>query len=127
MADSNRTALVVDDSKIVRKVVRKILEPLSFRVEEAENGRQALEFCGHAMPALIMLDWHMPEMDGMSFLKTLRGMAEGGRPFVIFCTTETQVEHIQAAIDAGANEYVMKPFDQEILRAKLVQIGLLDL
>jgi len=115
---------VVDDSKIVRKVTRKILEALGYEVVEAENGKVALDVYSEHRPSLIMLDWHMPEMNGLEFLKTLRAMPEGGEPVVIFCTTETELGNIQEAILSGANEYVMKPFDEDIIRGKLEQLGL---
>ncbi|MFO1242255.1 MAG: response regulator [Rickettsiales bacterium] len=121
-----KTAMVVDDSKIVRNVTKKILETLGYSVVEAENGKLALDVFTANHPSLIMLDWHMPEMDGLAFLKVLRSSTPGGdKPVVVFCTTETALNHIQEAIIAGANEYVMKPFDEEIIRGKLQQLGLL--
>lgn len=120
-----KTAMVVDDSKIVRTVTRKILETLGYSVVEAENGKIALDVFAANKPSLIMLDWHMPEMDGLAFLKVLRTVPEGDKPIVVFCTTETSLTHIQEAITCGANEYVMKPFDEDIIRGKLEQLGLL--
>jgi two-component system chemotaxis response regulator CheY len=119
-----KVALVVDDSKIVRKVTRKILEALGYLILEAENGAIALEIYQARLPELIILDWHMPVMNGLEFLKKLRALPEGDKPVVIFCTTETELSNIQEAITCGANEYVMKPFDEEIIRGKLEQLGL---
>lgn len=117
-----RLCLIVDDSSLVRKILRKILTGLGFEIDEAENGQIALEKCQSRMPAVIFLDWNMPVMDGLEFLKTLRH-TEGGRdPAVIFCTTETDVDHIQKALANGANEYLMKPFDRESLVAKLEMV-----
>lgn len=111
--------LLVDDSSLVRKIARKIFTGLGFEIDEAENGQIALEKCQSRMPDVVLLDWNMPVMDGLEFLKSLRH-TEGGRvPAVIFCTTETDVDHIQRALANGANEYLMKPFDQESLIAKL--------
>lgn len=111
--------LLVDDSSLVRKIARKIFRNLGFETDEAENGKEALDKCLCRMPDVVLLDWNMPVMDGLEFLKSLR-RSEGGRePAVIFCTTETDVDHIQRALANGANEYLMKPFDQDSLVAKL--------
>ncbi len=123
---SDRTCLVVDDSKIVRKVTRRILESFNYTIDEAEDGQEALEKCRMSMPSLIMLDWHMPVMNGLEFLKALRAEPQGNSPIVIFCTTESEFARIQEAIASGANEYVMKPFDEDIIRGKLEQLGLLS-
>ena len=120
-----RVGLIVDDSKIVRKVTRKMLESIGFTVTEAENGEIGLSEFEKVRPELILLDWHMPVLDGLAFLKRLRSSEGGEKPVVIFCTTETDISHIQEAMLAGANEYVMKPFDEEILRSKLSQLGLI--
>lgn len=120
-----KSCLVVDDSKVVRMVARKILEGFNFRIEEAENGEEAMRLCLREMPDAILLDWNMPVMSGIEFLRTLRQMEGGGDPVVVFCTTENDMGHIQEAIGAGANEYIMKPFDSEILESKFQQVGLL--
>lgn len=117
--------LVVDDSGVIRKVARKILEDLKFEVDEAENGQVALDKCKVGFPEAILLDWNMPVMSGIEFLKELRALEGGDAPVVIFCTTENDLEHIQEAIGEGANEYIMKPFDSEIVQSKFVQVGLL--
>lgn len=120
-----KTFLVVDDSRVIRNVARRILEALSFKVEEAGDGQQALDACKRAMPDAILLDWNMPVMDGIQFLRALRALPGGDAPIVLFCTTETELTKIQTAIEAGANEYIMKPFDSEIIESKLSQVGLL--
>jgi len=120
-----KTCLVVDDSKVIRKVARHILETLNFTVEEAEDGRAALDHCtgSAAMPDVVLLDWNMPVMSGMEFLRALRRHEGGDAPKVVFCTTENDIAHIRAAIEAGADEYVMKPFDRETLHSKLQIVG----
>ncbi len=116
--------LVVDDSAVIRRVARRILEGLAFRISEAEDGEKALELCRADMPDAILLDWNMPVMDGYAFLKQLRQIPGGNAPKVVFCTTENDVVHIARALHAGANEYIMKPFDREIMTAKFQEVGL---
>lgn len=120
-----KSCLIVDDSRVVRKVARRILEDLEFAIEEAADGKLAMESCLRQMPDMILLDWNMPVMNGIDFLRQLRRTPGGGDPVVVFCTTENDITHIQEAISAGANEYIMKPFDSDILQAKLAQVGLL--
>ena len=122
---SSKTCLIVDDSKVIRMVARKILQELEFKTEEAADGKEAMDACKNSMPDVVLLDWNMPVMSGIEFLRELRGMPGGAEPVVIFCTTENDIEHIQEAIEAGANEYIMKPFDSEIIQTKFVQVGLL--
>ncbi|MGE5202190.1 MAG: response regulator [Acidobacteriota bacterium] len=120
-----KSCLIVDDSKVVRKVARRILEDLHFAIEEAADGKLALEACLKHMPDVILLDWNMPVMNGIDFLRRLRGTSGGEGPVVVFCTTENDMAHIQEAIGAGANEYIMKPFDSDIIQTKFAQVGLL--
>ena len=120
-----KTCIVVDDSRVIRMVARKILEELSFTVEEAEDGQVALDLCKQSMPDGILLDWNMPVMDGLEFLKALRALPNGSEPKVVFCTTENDLNHIQEAISQGADEYIMKPLDSEIVQSKFSQVGLL--
>lgn len=115
--------LVVDDSAVIRKVACRILEGLPFRTSEAEDGKQALAVCESDMPDAVLVDWNMPVMDGYEFLKELRRMPAGRTPKVVFCTTENDVAHIARAMHAGADDYVMKPFDREILTAKFQDVG----
>jgi two-component system chemotaxis response regulator CheY len=120
-----RTCLVVDDSRVVRKVARRILEEIGFDVAEAADGVEALAWCRAAMPDVILLDWNMPVMNGLEFLLTLRKEPGGERPAVVFCTVENDPEHIGKALDAGAIEYIMKPFDSDIIETKFTEAGLL--
>ncbi len=119
-----KTCLVVDDSKVIRKVARHILETLHFSVEEAQDGREALAHCHATPPDVVLLDWNMPVMSGMEFLRALGQSTIERKPKVVFCTTENGIAHIRAAIDAGADEYVMKPFDRETLHSKLSIVGM---
>ena len=119
-----KTCLVVDDSRVIRKVARRILEDLGFEIAEASDGMEAIAWCRTAMPEAILLDWNMPVMDGLAFLRELRKEPNGHEPVVVFCTVESDMEHIVAALEAGADEYIMKPFDGDILEAKLNQAGL---
>ncbi len=120
-----KSCLIVDDSRVVRLVARKILEELNFETIEAEDGAQAMEACKTRMPDAILLDWNMPVMNGIEFLRELRAHENGGLPIVVFCTTENDLSHIREAMSAGANEYIMKPFDSDIIQSKFAQIGLI--
>jgi two-component system, chemotaxis family, chemotaxis protein CheY len=121
-----KTCLIVDDSRVIRKVARQIFEAIGFSCEEAENGQIALDLCKTKLPDFVLLDWNMPVMDGLAFMKAMRQLPKGDAPMVVFCTTENDMAHIQEALAAGANEYIMKPFDADIVRGKLDQLGLLE-
>ena len=118
-----RTCLIVDDSRIIRKVARRIVEGLKFEVDEAADGAEALTFCASVMPEVVLLDWSMPVMDGLTFLRRLRELPGGEKPKVLFCTIETRADRIAEALSAGADDYVMKPFDGEILSSKFAEVG----
>lgn len=119
-----KTCLVVDDSRVIRKVACRILKELSFDAEEADNGAAALMACRKQMPDLILLDWQMPQMSGKDFLKVLRSQTKGNHPVVVLCTTENDISDISEAVAAGADEYIMKPFDRGMLEAKLADVGM---
>lgn len=119
-----RTCMVVDDSRVIRKVARRILEEMSYAISEAEDGQDALDQCRSETPDVILLDWNMPRMNGLEFLRALRAGTFTSQPRVVFCTTENDMAHIREAIAAGADEYIMKPFDREIIEAKFAQVGL---
>ena len=121
-----KSCLIVDDSGVIRKIIRQNLEKFGFTCHDADDGTTAEAFCQHTKPDLITLDWNMPVMSGIEFLYKLRAMEGGDKPIVIFCTTENDMAHISAALEAGANDFIMKPFDEEIVRAKLEQNGLLE-
>lgn len=119
-----KQCLVVDDSRVIRKIACRIFEELNFEAEEAENGHVALEICRQHMPDLILLDGNMPNLNGVEFLRTLRREPHGKKPVIVFCTTENDVPQITAALGAGANDHMTKPFDREVIKNKLADIGL---
>jgi len=121
-----RTCLVVDDSSVVRKIARRILEDMDFQIIEAGNGEQAAEACKRSLPDAVLLGWNMPMMDGYEFLGNLRRLPDGDRPKVVVCIPENDIDHISRALHAGANEYIMKPFDKDIVAAKFQEVGLID-
>lgn len=116
--------LVVDDSAVIRKVARRILETLAFRVSEAEDGQQALLACEADMPDAILLDGNMPVMDGYECLKALRLMPNGNGPKIVFCTTDNDVGHVARAMRAGADGHILKPFDKASMTAKFQGVAL---
>lgn len=120
-----KLCLVVDDSRVVRKVARRILEDLGFDVAEAADGVEALAWVRKAPPDVILLDWRMPAMDGLEFLRQLRNEPEGRLPKVVFCSAETDLDRIREALASGADEYIMKPFDGDIVASKLAMAGAL--
>lgn len=119
-----KTCLVVDDSRVIRKVACRILNDLAFDTAEAENGAEALRACRHRMPDVILLDGQLPQMTGIDFLKSLRSEAKGRHPVVLYCTTENDPAHISEAMGAGADEFILKPFDRDVIQAKLAEVGL---
>ena len=125
MTQQGKTCLVVDDSRVVRKVARRILEARGIAVREAADGQIALDSCRAEMPDSVLLDWNMPVMNGLEFLKALRHEFGPEQPPVMFCTTENDISFIEQAIESGAQEFIMKPFDEEILLGKFAQVGIL--
>lgn len=115
--------LVVDDSATVRSILCRILRQLGFATREAADGVKALEHCRERMPDVVLMDWNMPEMNGLECVRALRALPNGHKPKVIFCTTMSELADIEQALEAGADEYIMKPFDAELLRIKLEQVG----
>lgn len=118
-----RRCLLVDDSRVMRKLAHRIISGLGYDVIEAENGEEALARCKAAMPDLILLDWEMPVMSGVQFVAALRRIDGGVGPKVVFCTSKSETPDIYQGIGAGADEYVTKPFDEQTLLAKLQRIG----
>ena len=118
--------LVVDDSRVIRRVAVDIMAGLGLRTAEAGHGLAAVEFCRETVPDFVLLDWNMPEMDGITCLRALRAMDLKPRPIVVMCTTENGLAKIREALEAGADEYIMKPYDRDVLLDKLAQVGLLE-
>jgi two-component system, chemotaxis family, chemotaxis protein CheY len=119
-----KTCLIVDDSRVVRKVAARIIQDLKFNIVEAGNGAEALKACRENMPDAVLLDWNMPVMNGLDFLRALRREDGGKKPLVVFCSIENDAEHINEAIRSGADEFIMKPFDADILESKFAEVGL---
>ena len=124
MIDPEMSVLVVDDASAMRRIVRGILKELGFKnIREAQNGQAALDELRKNKADFVVSDWNMPVMSGIEFLRVLGETDLPHRPKIVFCTTENGIGHIRAAIDAGADEYVMKPFDRETLESKLQIVG----
>lgn len=122
-ADTTQICLIVDDSRVIRKVSSKIAKSMGYVPLEAENGEEALARCKQKMPAIVLTDWNMPEMDGIEFVKQLRAIPTPKEPIVIFCTSNGEAKDIHEGIGAGADDYIVKPFDEAALRAKLEKLG----
>ena len=120
-----RRALVVDDSRAIRAILGKKLVHLGFKVSEAENGQMALDLL-KATPtiSLALVDWNMPVMNGLEFIKAVRGDAAYDNLTLVMVTTETEMSQMVAALDAGANDYIMKPFTDEIILERLLLLGI---
>ncbi|GMN01730.1 response regulator [Erythrobacter sp. MTPC3] len=121
--DAAQICLIVDDSRVIRKVSSKIAKSLGYVPVEAENGEEALAQCKKAMPAIVLTDWNMPEMDGIEFVTQLRSIPTPKEPIVIFCTSNGEAKDIHEGIGAGADDYIVKPFDEGALKAKLEKLG----
>jgi two-component system chemotaxis response regulator CheY len=115
-----KTCLIVDDSEVVRKIARRIFAHLKIEAAEAETGHDALDLCAKSMPDAILLDSHIPPMATVEFLNSLRALGNGSKPVVIYCATENDPADIASALRAGADDYLLKPFDRASLRAKFV-------
>ncbi len=118
-----RQVLIVDDSAVVRKIARRILENMGLRTSEASDGGQALAACSFSMPDAVLVDSSMPVLDSFEFVRRLRRMPGGDRPKVVFCANEYDVSQIARAMHAGANDFMMKPFDRELLQSKFAGVS----
>lgn len=122
-AATARTCLIVDDSRVIRKVSSKIALSLGYVPVEAQDGHEALARCKQSMPDLVLTDWNMPEMDGIEFVTKLRAIPTPREPVVVFCTSNREAKDIHDGIAAGADDYIVKPFDEAALKAKLEKLG----
>ena len=118
-----KQVLVVDDSPVVRKIARRILEGMRLQTLEAADGREALAACSFQMPDALFVDGSMPVLDGFEFLRELRRMPGGDKPKIVFCTSEHDVAQIARAMHAGADDFIMKPFDRETVQSKFEGLG----
>ena len=118
---AKKTCLVVDDAEVIRRVARQIIETLDFDVSDADSGQRGVESCQAAMPDVILVDWHMPGMATLEFILSVRKLPGGGQPLIIYCTTDNDPVDIARALAAGANEFILKPFDRQGLTAKLAE------
>lgn len=120
-------ALVVDDAVVIRHLLRHHLETMGFEVDEAADGREALEKLDKSPDVtLALVDWNMPVLNGIECLKAIRANPRYSSLNVVMVTTETEVDYIVAALAAGANDYIMKPFTREIIAEKMLLLGLID-
>lgn len=118
-----KTCLVIDDSRVIRKVARRILEDIGFMVDEAEDGAVGLDMCRSSMPEIIFVDSLMPNLDGVGFMKALRRETVGPVPKMILWTTENDESQVIQARAAGAADVMLKPFDKETIEGHLAAIG----
>jgi two-component system, chemotaxis family, chemotaxis protein CheY len=116
--------MIVDDSDVIRKVARRLLENFEVMISEAENGQDALERCRARMPDALLVDWHMPVMSGQDFMVALRLEKEGKKAHIIYCTSENDPDDIARAMSCGANDILVKPFDRESFDAKIIEAGI---
>jgi two-component system, chemotaxis family, sensor kinase CheA len=118
------SCLVVDDSRLMRAVCRTMLENLGHHVNEARNGAEALQYCLNQRPALVVIDWNMPVMSGVEFAAAVKSQLNGSAPKVLLCSTETAREKISHAMRAGADGYMMKPLNPEMIADRIGALGL---
>jgi two-component system chemotaxis response regulator CheY len=120
-----RRAIVVDDSRAMRSILSAIVDDLGFSVEQASDGRDALVKLRQASDIeLALVDWNMPEMNGLELVAAIRQLPEFDALRIVMVTTETEADRVVEALDSGADEYIMKPFDRDMLLAKLAMVGI---
>ena len=120
-----RKAFVVDDSRAMRSILRRMLTEAGFLVSEAANGREAfVRICAGETPDVVLVDWNMPELNGYDFVRGVRADPGLNHMKLVMVTTETELTQVQRALDAGVDEYVMKPFTKDVIVGKLALLGL---
>lgn len=117
--------IIADDSKVIRMLLSRIMTNFGFEVTEVEDGEELLDICQNAQPELVITDWELPAMDGIDVLYKIRGNARLRQPKFIFCSSSNDVSKAQEALDGGADDYIFRPFDEEIIATKLTILGLL--
>ena len=118
--------LVIDRSRVRRGVARRILEELNCEIEEADTANAALRLFRESSPDLVLLDWMLPEMSGLDLLRQLRASPAGDRARFLFCTPQVDADHLREIVGAGADEYVGKPYDSDVIHSRLLQLGFMD-
>ena len=123
-----RRAMVVDDSRAIRLILTRTLSELGYDVCQAANGKEALTVLESqsGTVSLVLVDWNMPELNGLEFVKSVRSDGRYSDVKLMMVTTETQIEQMMSALEAGANEYVMKPFTRDVIEGKLRVLGVLE-
>ncbi|MGE0441600.1 MAG: PleD family two-component system response regulator [Gemmatimonadales bacterium] len=116
--------LIVDDSRAMRIMLARFMTELGFETRDASNGKEALVALGAGLPDLVLVDWNMPEMNGLEFVQAVRADQRFNALPLVMVTTETEMSQMTKALEEGANEYVMKPFTKDVLQAKLEMLGL---
>lgn len=121
-----KSCLVVDDSSIVRKVERRIMENLKFLAAEAEHAQEAISYCqARGMPDAVLVDCTLPDMPSSELVTLLRSLPGGGNSYIMYCASENEPREITRAMSAGANDYIIKPFTREELMQRLVTAGII--
>ena len=119
------TCLIADDSKVIRMLLSKIVSNLGFSVIEAEDGEEAVEITQIKNPDLIIMDWSLPVLEGIDVLYKIRDLRLAKSPKIVFCSSSSDLNRIQQALNGGADDYIIKPFDEDIVASKLTILGLL--
>ncbi len=121
----DKKCVIADVSPVIRMLLSKIIENFGYEVLEVEDGEELLEICSREQPDLIISDWALPLIDGIDVLYKIRGNRHLRQPKFIFCATVSDVENIRIALDGGADDFIMRPFDEEIIGSKLAILGML--